>query len=82
MLRVGYGGTFEDVAGEVRPIFKLLKSSIEVLSGQSFSNPSDRKRNELMCRQLLFDETYRMPWQDDTEMAQFRAEMQIALEQA
>jgi hypothetical protein len=30
---------------------------------------------------LLFDETYRMPWSDDTEMAQFRAEMQAALQQ-
>ena len=81
MLRLGYGGTFEDVAGEVQPIFKLLKSSIEVLSGQSFSNPADRKRNELMCRQLLFDQAYRVPWRDDTEMAQFRAEIQAALGQ-
>jgi GT2 family glycosyltransferase len=79
LLRVGYGGTFEDIEGEVRPIFKLLKGSVEVLSGRSFSNPADRNRNELICRQLLFDEAYRMPWRDDTEMAQFRAEMQAAL---
>jgi hypothetical protein len=32
-----------------------------------------------MCRQLLFDEAYRMPWRDDTELAQFRAEMQAAM---
>ena len=81
LLRVGYGGTYEDIAGEVRPIYKLLKSSIEVLSGHSFSNAADRERNWLMCRQLLFDETYRMPWRDDTEMTQFRAEMQAALAQ-
>ena len=81
LLRVGYGGTHEDIAGEVRPIYKLLKSSIEVLSGHSFSNAADRDRNWLMCRQLLFDEAYRMPWRDDTEMAQFRAEMQAALAQ-
>ena len=81
LLRVGYGGTHEDIAGEVRPIYKLLKSSIEVLSGHSFSNAADRDRNWLMCRQLLFDEAYRMPWRDDTEMAQFRAEMQAAVAQ-
>lgn len=82
LLRVGYGGTYEDISGEVRPIYKLLRSSIEVLSGHSFSNPADRDRNWMLCRQLLFDEGYRMPWRDDTELAQFRAEMQAALGQA
>jgi GT2 family glycosyltransferase len=79
LLRVGYGGTHEDVAGEVRPIYKLLQGRIEVLGGHSFSDAADRERNWLMCRQLLFDEAYRMPWRDDTELAQFRAEMQAAM---
>jgi len=79
MLRVGYGGSYEEIGGEVRPIYKLLKSNIRVTNPGSFSDPSDRDRNWLMCRELLFDETYRMPWRDDAELLQFRAEMASAL---
>ncbi len=79
LVRVGYGGSFEDIDGEVVPIFKLLTGNIEVSSPTSFSNPADRARNELLCRQLLFDETYRMPWRDDAELNQFRGEMTQAL---
>jgi GT2 family glycosyltransferase len=79
MLRVGYGGSYEEIGGEVRPIYKLLKSSIEVTNPSSYSNQPDRDRNWLMCRELLFDETYRMPWRDDAELAQFREEMANAL---
>lgn len=80
LLRVGYGGSYEDIEGEVRPIFKLLQSPIEVRPGHSFFNTADTSRNALMCRQLLFEEAYRMPWRDDTELMQFRAEMQAAME--
>jgi hypothetical protein len=75
LLRVGYGGSYEDIAGEVLPMFKLLKGNIEVTGPQSFSNEADRVRNKLLCHQLLFDETYRAPWRDDGELAQFRKEM-------
>jgi glycosyltransferase involved in cell wall biosynthesis len=79
LVRAGYGGTHEEVAGEVRPIFRLLKSCIEVTNPVSFSNPSDLDRNWLMCRELLFDESYRMPWRDDAERAQFREEIAYAM---
>jgi len=79
LVRLGYGGSHEEVDGEVVPIFKLLKGSIRVTSPGSFSNADDRTRNQLLCHQLLFDESYRMPWRDDTELAQFRAEMANAL---
>jgi hypothetical protein len=79
LLRVGYGGTYEEIDGEVRPIYKLLKSCIEVTNPNSFSDQGDRDRNWLVCRQLLFDETYRMPWRDDAELIQFREEIANAL---
>jgi hypothetical protein len=63
----------------VRPIYKLLKSSIRVTSPASFSNQADRDRNWLLTRELLFDETYRMPWRDDAELLQFKEEMASAL---
>jgi glycosyltransferase involved in cell wall biosynthesis len=79
LVRVGYGGSFEEIDGEVVPIYRLLKGNIEVTSPSSFSNQADRVRNELLCHQLLFEETHRMPWRDDTELTQFRAEMAQAL---
>jgi hypothetical protein len=79
LLRIGYGGTYEEMEGEVRPIYKLLKGAVEVTSPRSFSNAADRDRNWLLCRELLFEQTYRMPWRDDTELIQFRAEMAQAL---
>ncbi len=82
LLRVGYGGSYEDIDGEVRPIYKLLKSCIEVTNPHSFSNPADRDRNWLICRELLFEETHRMPWRDDAELQQFRGEMDAALRPA
>jgi GT2 family glycosyltransferase len=81
LLRVGYGGSYEDIDGEVRPVYKLLYGGIQVTSPHSFSNQADRDRNWLMCRDLLFDESYRMPWRDDAELLQFREEMANALRQ-
>jgi GT2 family glycosyltransferase len=79
LLRVGYGGTHEDIDGEVRPIYKLLKGGVEVTFPPSFRQNADEDRNWLLCRELLFDESYRMPWRDDTELAQFRLELSQAL---
>ena len=36
LLRVGYGGSYEEIDGEVRPLYKLLKSSIAVTNPGSF----------------------------------------------
>src|SRR5262249_16732836 len=80
LVRLGYGGTQEEIDGEGRPISKLLKSNIRVSSPVSFSNQPDRDRNWLICRELLFEEAYRMPWRDDAEMMQFRAEIAAAVE--
>lgn len=79
LLRVGYGGSYEDVGGEVKPIYKLLNGAVHVNVAHTYSNPADRERNWLLCRQLLFDENYRMPWREDAELLQFRAEMAAAL---
>jgi glycosyltransferase involved in cell wall biosynthesis len=79
LLRIGYGGTYEEIDGEVRPIYRLLKGDIEVTNPPSHANAADRDRNLLLCRQLLSEEAYRMPWRDDTELVQFRAELDQAM---
>ena len=79
LLRIGYGGSYEDLDGQVLPIYRLLKSCIEVTSPHSFADHADSDRNWMVCRELLFDEKHRMPWRDDGELNQFRAEMTKAL---
>ena len=79
LIRAGYGGTHEDIDGEVVPLYKLLKSPIRVTSPSSFGTVVENEQSWLLCRQLIFDETPRMPWRDDGELAQFRSEMQNAL---
>jgi len=79
LVRVGYGGTHEDIDGDVVPLYKLLKSPIRVTRPSSFGTPVQSEQSWLLCRQLIFDQTPRMPWRDDAELAQFRTEMQCAL---
>jgi hypothetical protein len=57
LVRAGYGGMHAEVAGEIRPIFRLLKSCIQVTSPPSFSNQPDLDRNLILCRELLADES-------------------------
>jgi hypothetical protein len=63
----------------VRPVYKLLRGDIEVTNPQSFSNQADCDRNWLLCRELLFDDSPRLPWRDDSELNQFRGEVTRAL---
>jgi glycosyltransferase involved in cell wall biosynthesis len=79
LVRLGYGGSFEELDGERVPIYKLLHGNIAVTNPSSFSNAADRARNEQLCRDVLFDEAYRMPWRDDADLTQFREEMTNAL---
>lgn len=79
LIRVGFGGTYENIAGEVRPIYRLVKAGVEATVQPTSRDSGDQERNWLTCLQLLFDETYRMPWREDAELLQFRAEMDAAL---
>jgi glycosyltransferase involved in cell wall biosynthesis len=79
LVRVGYGGTHEDIDGEVRPLYKLLKSPIRVTRPPTFGNPVENEQSRLLCRQLIFDQSHRVPWRDDSELTEFRTEMQNAL---
>jgi glycosyltransferase involved in cell wall biosynthesis len=82
LVRIGFGGTYENVGGDVVPIYRLLRADISVRSQHTYANPGEQERNTLWCRQLLFDETYRMPWREDAELLQFRTEMDAALHTA
>ncbi len=79
LLRVGYGGSYEDIEGEVRPVYRLLWGGITVTSPNTFLDQTESDHNWLVCRELLFDQTWRAPWRDDVELRQFRDEMRAAL---
>ena len=50
LVRVGYGGSYEEIDGEVTPIYKLLKGRIEVTNAAHLRQRPDRDRNWLMSR--------------------------------
>jgi hypothetical protein len=82
LIRVGFGGSYENINGEVMPMYRLLQSPIAVRYEHSYLNRGEEERNGLLCQLLLPDETYRMPWREDAELLQFRAEMDAALQAA
>ena len=57
----------------------LTSPNVQVTFPPSFANRGDDDRNWMLCRELLFDETHRMPWRDDAELAQFRTELADAV---
>jgi glycosyltransferase involved in cell wall biosynthesis len=82
LVRIGFGGTYENIGGDVVPVFRMLRGDIAFRPTQSHQTPGELERNYLLCRLLLPDETYRMPWREDAELLQFRAEMDAAMHAA
>ena len=82
LVRIGFGGTYENIGGNVVPVFRMMRGDIAFRPTHSHGTPGELERNYLLCRQLLFDETYRMPWREDAELLQFRAEMDAAMHAA
>src|SRR5271166_421351 len=75
LMRYGYGGEYRIVAGVHRPVHLLIKGDVTVTHPPSHGTQEDIDRNQALCQQLLQDQSYRAPWRDDQEMAQFRNEM-------
>jgi glycosyltransferase involved in cell wall biosynthesis len=78
LMRAGYGGEYRTVAGVHRAVHFLIEGNVAVKHPPSHGIPEDISRNEKLCHQLLHDQSYRAPWRDQSEMRQFRAEMNSA----
>lgn len=80
MIRCGFGGRMGLVGntGVPQPLYALIAAPFAVAMQKPGRHPEDTMRNEVLCRQLLDDQSYRMPWRDDAELAEFRGEMQAA----
>lgn len=79
LIRVGYGGTDEQINGEEQVLFSLIKGDLTVVSTPSYYVKEEDERNLHLARQLMALPGYRSPWGDDTELRQFRSETESAM---
>ena len=79
LVRMGYGGADEDVDGRKMTLYKLLRSNIECAPTKTYYDQGQVDSNLQLARELLVDSTYRAPWHDEAEAAQFRDEMRSTM---
>ncbi len=79
LIRVGYGGTEHSAEGEGPLLFALITGSVTVHNPPSHYNKEQAERNLAVAHRAMGEQFYRVPWQTDEEMQQFRAEMTNAL---
>jgi GT2 family glycosyltransferase len=72
LVRFGYGGT-ADAKGHVT--WSLIRSQLTIAQTASFINHEDVSRNLSIAHELMADQTYRAPWRNDKELAQFLGEI-------
>jgi glycosyltransferase involved in cell wall biosynthesis len=80
LVRVGFGGTDHFVDGQLQMRYKLIRGGVDVVSVPSFLDETQAECNRLIAGPLMMDQTFRAPWQNDTELKQLRAEMRSAIE--
>ena len=79
LVRVGYGGTERRIDGEQRVQFYLITGHAKEVSSTSHQNTADEERNLKLARELMAIQGYRSPWGEDTELRQFRSEIESAM---
>ena len=79
LIRVGYGGTDQRINGEEQVIYNLIKGAISVVASQSYYNHEEEERNLQLARRIMGVQGYRSPWGEDSELRQFRAEIESAM---
>ncbi len=79
LVRVGYGGVEHSDGAEGPLLFAMIKGSVTVHSPPSHHNKEQAERNLVLTQRAMGEQFYRVPWQADNEMHQFRAEMTSAL---
>jgi hypothetical protein len=76
MIRVGYGGSEEQYDGAERVVFHLITGDVTMVDSTSHGNAAAVERNLQLARQLMGEQGYRTPWQDDRQLRQFRSEIE------
>jgi glycosyltransferase involved in cell wall biosynthesis len=78
LIRLGYGGRHDQVNGELRTLYYLLKAPMAHAPTTSFSDPETVKTNLALCHELLRDLAYRPGMQTEDEIKMLRREMGFA----
>jgi glycosyltransferase involved in cell wall biosynthesis len=79
LIRVGYGGSDEQIDGKERVLYYLLKGRLTTVATPSFGDAEQEERNLQLARGIMGAQGYRAPWGEDKEMRQFRAETESAM---
>ena len=79
LVRVGYGGTDERIDEAERVIYNLIKGDLSVASSQSHSDTAQEAQNLQLARRIMGQQGYRSPWGEDSELRQFRSEIESAM---
>ena len=79
LVRVGYGGLEQRIDDEQRVQFYLITGHATEVSSISHQNTEQEQRNLQLARELMAVQGYRAPWGEDTELRQFRSEIESAM---
>ena len=76
MIRLGYGGSKEQVDGTEHVLFHLITGGVTVVASISTGDAEAADRNLHLARMLMAEDGYRAPWRDDRQARQFRSEVE------
>jgi glycosyltransferase involved in cell wall biosynthesis len=79
LVRVGYGGRDEWIDGKERALFYLINGDLAEVPTESFLDTEQEARNFNLACDIIGVEGYRAPWGTDTQMYQFRHEIDSAM---
>jgi glycosyltransferase involved in cell wall biosynthesis len=79
LIRIGFGGTDQQVNGAEEVRYFLLKSDLNVVSCQSYFDQAQVDQNHQVATQSMGEQHYRAPWRDDVQLRQFRSETESAM---
>jgi glycosyltransferase involved in cell wall biosynthesis len=79
LVRVGYGGTDEQIDGAERVRYFMIKGDVAVVGSKSYFDSTEEARNLNLARALMGQQGYRAPWGEDRELRQFRSEIETAM---
>jgi glycosyltransferase involved in cell wall biosynthesis len=79
LVRIGYGGTDEQIDGKERVHYHLIKGDLTIVSSQSHYEKEQEQRNLQLAQRIMGQQSYVMPWGDDRELRQFRSEIESAM---
>jgi hypothetical protein len=79
LIRLGYGGTVQSTKGGDQVLYKLIEGGLTVVASKSYRDAVQEQENQHLAQQLIPDQDYRAPWRNDSQLRQFRSEIENAL---